>query len=150
MIISKKEFSRICKVSTVTIYKWIEDDKNGLKAYVTDKGIDDSIFEKDEWKQYKTDPETLSEAENVSKLKETIGTLEKRKDELEGLVTFLTNQIELKDKQIEEQTKQISYFMTILKAEPASLNAPQTPDPAAAPEQKPRKSFFEFLGFRRK
>lgn len=44
MILTKKAFAARCGVSTVTLYKWIDNNAHGIKDYVKPEGIDDSFF----------------------------------------------------------------------------------------------------------
>lgn len=47
--ITRKDFAAACGTSRPTLNKWIEQDKDGIKRYVTPDGIDERILKTEPW-----------------------------------------------------------------------------------------------------
>ena len=61
-LITKRDFCKRCGISMPTCYKWIEKDKDGLKAFVHEDGIDAALFDLAPWNTYKSEGAKKDEA----------------------------------------------------------------------------------------
>lgn len=135
-IITKKEFASRCGVSIPTLYKWIEKNKDGLKAYVNPNGIDEAVFDEEQWREFrsiagqkqKTDGDIKSLLKEIEQLKEKV-------EEQKKTIGILDRELQSKDQQIQNLT-------IMMGAQLKALSAPK--------EEKQRRTFLEWLGVRRK
>lgn len=140
-LITKRAFCKRCGISMPTCYKWIEKDKDGLKAFVHEDGIDAAVFERAPWNTYKSavvkkdeetaqriaDLETLLEQERAAAAREQEQNRQTIQQQAE-IIALLREQLASKDTQI-NQLHSIMYRKAL----------PQ-----------PRRSFFEWLGIKKK
>lgn len=104
MLLTKKDFAAACGVSVVTVYKWIDKNRGGLREFVTDGGIEAAALDREPFKQYRTETE--------AKRKQTVGgRLEDLKAENEALaerVTALQAENDRLTAQTEAQAREIA------------------------------------------
>ena len=93
--ISKQAFAKACGTSKPTLYKWIEQDRDGIRAYVTEDGIDASIFDAAPWaERCKARPTVEPEADETDALRAALSEKEKELAELRTANAILTERIE--------------------------------------------------------
>lgn len=55
--ITKQDFAKLCGTSRPTLDKWIKQDRDGIRKYVTPDGIDEGIFKTEPWASMRKQPE---------------------------------------------------------------------------------------------
>ena len=141
-IITKRAFAKRCGVSMPTVYKWIDKDKDGLKAFVHDDGIDSAVFNQEPWSEHKSESVIKSE-EDSQRIKELQEELERQKEssahqieqqqdiirQQQDIITLLREQLSGKDQQIQQ-------LHVLMKTQLQAL-------------PKPKRSFLEWIGIKK-
>ena len=135
-IITKKEFAHRCGVSIPTLYKWIEKDKDGLKDYVKPEGIDEAVFDAEQWQAFRsaTPSQKQGQEQEIQHLKEKVEQLQKELDEKQKTIDIL-------DRELQSKGQEIQHLHILMQTQLKALSAPQ---------QKQRRTFLEWLGVKRK
>lgn len=107
MKLTKQAFAKAVGISKPTLYKWISQNKDGIKDYVSADGIDASIFDAEPWASLckekppeaeKTNPDEPAE---IARLRAEVETLKALNEKNEGIIELLNAQIVAKDAQIQ-------------------------------------------------
>ena len=107
MKLTKQAFAKAVGISKPTLYKWISQNKDGIKDYVSADGIDASIFDAEPWASLckekppeaeKTNPDEPAE---ITRLRAEVETLKALNEKNEGVIELLNAQIVAKDAQIQ-------------------------------------------------
>lgn len=143
-IITKRAFAKRCGVSMPTVYKWIDKDKDGLRAFVHDDGIDAAVFDAASWSAYKS-AKAIENEQNAQRVQELQDELQKAKGEAAA-------QIE----QQQEIIRQQSEIINLLRDQIASkdqqiqqLHVLMRQQLQALPQPKQKRTFLEWLGIKK-
>lgn len=129
--ITRKDFAKACGTSRPTLNKWIEQDKDGIRKYVTPDGIDERILKAEPWaslckKQPDAKPSKNDELrKQIDELRTENAILQERIKGLEALNALQASELQR---------------MTQLADQAQRLHLAQI---AALPA--PRRTFFEWL-----
>ena len=128
MKLTKQAFAKAVGISKPTLYKWISQNKDGIKDYVSADGIDASIFDAEPWASLckekppeaeKTNPDEPAE---IARLRAEVETLKALNEKNEGIIELLNAQIVAKDAQIQAL---LVISQTQLKALPKPRRTPK-------------------------
>lgn len=103
MKLTKQAFAKQCGTSRPTLNKWISQNKDGIKDFVSGDGIDERIFDFEPWASMrKVQPEepSRSAADELAQIRSEVEYLRSALDQEKRTVEILTNQLAAKDEQI--------------------------------------------------
>lgn len=111
-IITKTAFADRCGVSNTTAFKWIKNNKDGIRDYVTPDGIKDSIFTVAPWNQMDTRPKTQSKNAvlrgNLETAKQDAENIQAELNEVRNLLNEANHKNELLTQEIEHLKETIA------------------------------------------
>lgn len=134
-LITKKAFAKRCGVSMPTVYKWIDKNKDGLRSFVKDDGIDATLFDKEPWSKYISIEEknVLESIENAKSLQEQIDRLQKQINQQQDMIEQQKEIITMLGNQLSEKDREIQNLHILMREQLAQLG-------------KKRRTFLEWLG----
>ena len=133
-MMTKRTFAARCGISAPTLYKWIKENKDGIAAYVSDDGISDAILDVEPWNRLckavnagdrqscGNTTETRKALEDaqlkIRQLSDDLTRLEDQNAQLQRMNDLLSNQITVKDQQIQA-------LQVLMKQQLQALPAPK-------------------------
>lgn len=104
MKLTKQAFAKAVGTSKPTLYKWIAQNKDGIKDFVSDDGVDARIFDVEPWASMcKEKPAADQDAGTgeLAQLRAEVETLRTVNEQNAKVIELLSAQIAAKDAQIQ-------------------------------------------------
>lgn len=141
-LITKRDFCKRCGISMPTCYKWIEKDKDGLKAFVHEDGIDAALFDLAPWNTYKSEGAKKDEAtarrilDLEQQLEQEREAAARAQEQAQHTIQQQADIISLLREQLASKDTQINQLHVMMNRQLQAL--PQ-----------PRRTFLEWLGIKK-
>lgn len=147
-LMTKRAFCKRCGISMPTCYKWIEKDKDGLAAFVHEDGIDAAVFERAPWNTYKS-AVVKKDEETAQRIADLSAQLEQERAAAAQQQEQAQRTIEQLHATIQQQGETLALLREQLAVKDTQINQLHSIMYRKALPQ-PRRSFFEWLGIKKK
>lgn len=124
--ITKQAFAKACGTSRPTLNKWIKDNKDGIREYVTPDGIDASIFDVEPWASLRQDqPPVDQDQDELLTIRQELATLKAENAVLQERISGLTQLNDAQQREIERLTQLADQAQRLQLAQLTALPAPR-------------------------